>query len=391
MATLNNNVPTWSNGATIQWYGERGIVNALVSHMAALPNTAAEAQCLLHAIRWADGAKPSWLDAVTEVRFLVEISLADFGNPDLMIACQVRGEALPYLVFVEAKVHPYPLSAGSNRGGMSAGYNSTINGQLTLKYRFACALANQESPLVEPDTLFACYREQLRDYAPKPRRLLKGAVVDILQGLNLVGLPESRCHYVALTWDDSEKKVFETAEDLRPLFLATDGSVCFATLRPRYGWLGYQHLADALGLGNSRSFQSACYGMLKTLIPGPEDYRFTRALENLTAEENLFVMQVAEQLAQACTGHRASISRQKGSLSITVDGAVVAKIIPGSGIFVGIRETPQWPLDTQALAVERHIQGVTFHGIVFPDTLPDLTADSPLTLLTTTLHHRYAT
>jgi hypothetical protein len=49
------------------------------------------------------------------------------------------------LLFVEAKAGPYIFSARSNSVGMQEpGFNSAINGQLSLKYRLACALERAE-------------------------------------------------------------------------------------------------------------------------------------------------------------------------------------------------------------------------------------------------------
>lgn len=107
------------------------MVNAIVSHIASAADFAGDVRRLLQAIAWADGSQPGWIAEVTNARFLVEISLADFGNPDLMLVCQVRDEEQPYVVFVEAKAQPYQFSAGSNRDKMTAGFNSTINGQIS--------------------------------------------------------------------------------------------------------------------------------------------------------------------------------------------------------------------------------------------------------------------
>lgn len=384
------NAPKWGDGARIQWYGERGIVNALVSHIASSSDVISCVKQFLHAIEWADGNHPAWIEKVTDARFLVEIGLADFGNPDLIVVCRTEGDELPYLVFIEAKARPYPLSAGSNKGGMTPGYNSTINGQLSLKYRFAQALATTTffQPITheisESQELFDLYQLHLSDYAKKRRHLLKDTVVETLQGLELIGLPEEHCHYVAFTWDDGAGRVFQAAPDIRPIFLGTAGNDRFDQMKPRYGWLGYAEVQRALALEANIEYQNACHGMLPYLTPKPEDYSVTRRLENLTVEEEEFISQVSDLLAQSCTRRRVAVERHAGSVSIEVDGSTIAKVIPGEVVFVGIRESSSYTADLQALPVQRRIQSVTFYGFTFPVSDIDLASDLNLkTLLDT--------
>ncbi|RYZ81382.1 MAG: hypothetical protein EOP06_23605 [Proteobacteria bacterium] len=356
-------------------------MNALVAHIATAPDIAKRAQKFLSAIEWADGGRPAWIDKVVEVRLLVEVGLADFGNPDPMVACCVKGDELPYLIFIEAKARPYPLSAVSNAGGMTAGFNSTINGQLSLKYRFACALA-AASPgtqeIIEPSELFKQYKTHLRDYAKGQRHLLKGTVLETLQGLGLIGLPEERCHYVAFTWDDESKRVFDTAEDLRPLFLGEAGTSQSDIMKPRYGWLGYENVQDALALYENVEYQNACLGILRYLTPQAEDYLSTHRLENVTPEQSHFIDQVTDMLAQACAGR---VQRHKGSLSILRDGSTIAKIIPGEMIFVGIRDSSLSSVDKEVLIAQKSIHEVVFHGFEFPVADIDLATDVNLKLL----------
>lgn len=125
--------PNWDDGARVQWYGERGIVNAAVSFLASTDQYVEQTKRLLNAITWADGGRPDWVQRVTDVRLIVEIGLAEFGNPDLMVVCRADGYVHPFIVFVEAKAGPYQFTVGRNSQGMTPGYNSTINGQVSLK------------------------------------------------------------------------------------------------------------------------------------------------------------------------------------------------------------------------------------------------------------------
>jgi hypothetical protein len=381
------NTPGWGDGARIQWYGERGIVNALVSRITRSPDFVTSIHAFLQAIRWADGNYPAWIDSVVDARFLVEVGLADFGNPDLMVACRVEGEEWPFLLFLEAKARPYPLSAGNNSSGMTAGYNSTINGQLSLKYRFACALASSAprqgmtKAIAEPRELFEQYQSRLRDYSRKPRHLLKGTVLDTLQGLGLVGLPDERCYYVAFTWDDGWKRVFHADEDSRPLFLSTTGVDRFAAMASRYGWLGYGNVAEALSLEADIEYQNACHGMLSSPVPTTADYRQARSLKNLSPVEKQFVRQVLDLLAQVYADYPTTVKHHSGSLSVLHDGIPIVKVIPEEGMFIGIRDTVNHPLDRTALPVKRSIKKVLFHGFTFDPMNTDLTTNQNLKTL----------
>jgi hypothetical protein len=127
----------------IEWYGERGIVNALVTDFVGRGEAEAVAgvRSLLEGVQWAGGATPAWVRGVSAVTFFVEPGMGQFGNPDLILVCSTDVGAPPYIVIVEAKVVPYLESAMSNTDSMSEqGYNSSINGQLTLRYRLAQAL-----------------------------------------------------------------------------------------------------------------------------------------------------------------------------------------------------------------------------------------------------------
>src|SRR5690242_2756525 len=146
----------------IIWYGERGIVASLISYVRG--SVVASIRQLLRAVFWAGGTGARWIEAIERANVIVEIGLADFGAPDLMLVCR-GASGLPRIVFIEAKATPYEVSArpntpvpGLSRSGMQArGYNSSVNGQLALKYRFATALqcwAEHQDSIVEPQGIY---------------------------------------------------------------------------------------------------------------------------------------------------------------------------------------------------------------------------------------------
>src|SRR5262245_42660906 len=133
----------------LRWYGERGIVNAILAHVQRDGDPVAAVRRLLAATRWSDDGTPPWIDTVTAASIYVEWGWADFGNPDLLMVLDTPSGTR--CVLLEAKVVPYLLSMQPNRVGMRmAGFNSSINGQLALKYRFAKAVerAGVESSLI---------------------------------------------------------------------------------------------------------------------------------------------------------------------------------------------------------------------------------------------------
>jgi len=298
MPSRRYDLPHWNDGAKVHWYGERGIVNALVTHVAAAPDFHAEVKKLLSAVVWADGGTPPWIANIIRVRVIVEISLADFGNPDLMIVCDVR-TVHPYLVFVEAKAKPYEFSCAPNRNNRDAGFSSTINGQLALKYRFARALEASKADwneIAEPEELHTRYGERRR------RHLVKGEVRDVLAAYGLIGIPEERCYYVAFTWDDGPTRVFDAPIETRPSFQANDGRPLLGTMADRYGWLGYGNLEEHLKLG--AEYRNACHGMFSQPVPTQGDYAKWKTTPELGPEDATLVEQIVASLREVCSGQR---------------------------------------------------------------------------------------
>jgi len=363
-----------ASGLRVQWYGERGIVNALVNHLARAARPVEAVRALLSAVRWAAPRGGTWVETFTKVTIIVELGLADFGNPDLLLVCD--GPDGVRLVFVEAKVAPYLASMRPNKHGMTLpGFNSSINGQLALKYRFARAL-EASSPgvlaLLEPEALRAAYASRLRDGRSMPRRLSKlGIVRDTLTPLGLLGLSESHCEYVALTWDAPERAFFTDPDverlDGRPVFLSGDGRDLWPETAGRVGWLGYQALDSALRIRDDADYQKALATMLEGLVPTAADYAAT--LDSIAAGPPEAVPLMAK-LAGLFKDYE--VVEYKGSFSVKDRGQTIGKIMRrGAGVFVGLRDSTNpshWfpgPLD------EVSVQGVVFRGLVVPVDSPD--------------------
>lgn len=366
------------------WYGERGIVNSIVTHIASQQNPGKIVGKLLNAVQWADASKPVWISRIADMNLIVEIGLADFGNPDLMIVCRTKGDDQPYCVFVEAKAICYQFSMGNNSCGMSHGFNSTINGQISLKYRFANALGNpksDENEIVEPEPLFVAYKEQLRDSSHKPRHLRKPEILQLLNDLGLVSINEDRCHYVALTWDDAKHAFFADPDvkkpENMPLVLDEAGKDVYESVKPRLGWLGYQNLEKALDLHTVDQYRQACVGMFSRSEPTQRDYNRLRAVAVMPEYDSDFLEDMFGRFREAC-GHNARFfhRQHKGSYSLGVAGMTLAKMIPeGELLFVGVRDNGRGNRDYTNFPVKKTVQGVPFSGIVLKPDIDSIDVD----------------
>lgn len=335
----------------IVWYGERGIVNALVADLSARGEAGAAdgVRDLLLAVQWAGDGVADWIAQITRVTFLVEVSVAQFGNPDLILACDVEPGSPQHVVFVEAKVVPYLGSAMDNALRMATrGYNSSINGQLALRYRLSHALAAvpEQRQVVEPATLHTQYRNQLGDPAVRPRRLSDPCVSAILDPLR--GLPPENYHFVAWTWD--REPYFEPAAgvgpEYRPCFLTPDGGDAWEQIRFRVGWLGFESVETSVRPG--LTYRTALATMLPALAPSATVQAVPAApplrpdgVDQFSATTLARVGQLAD-LAVEQAG--ASRSGPNYARSLSFDGIAQGKVVArrhGADelVLVGIRST----------------------------------------------------
>lgn len=327
----------------VVWYGERGVVNALVDHLADA-GIAGVQSLLKKATVWAGENPPKWIDCIRSVEYIVEIGLGEFGDPDLMIVCH-SDEWPPQLVFVEAKVISYGVSAIRNTDGMSArGFNSSINGQLALKYRFANALNAWDAgnEIVEPKPLHEVYSQDiggLADYKQQPRRLRKASVLQILKDCHLAGLPAENVCFVAMTWDS--KAFFDDADPcdpvILPLFLSETGDDCWDVIKHRVGWIGYQAFGDEspMELAPDHPFQKALRTMVDAATPLEETSQdgFSSVLTYNRSQASGSVLATLKQIeadARQVFGNNA-VKEYAGSTSIAISGKVLIKLMAHTG------------------------------------------------------------
>ena len=360
ITVMDEDTQTRRKTTSIIWYGERGILNALVFALEMeSTKTVDRTRSLLKAIQWADHKTPSWIESVEDVNIIVEVGLADFGNPDLIFVLVSR-DGTRRALFVEAKVGPYINSALSNQNGMTQKYfNSSINGQLSLRYRFAHALARwngKSDEIGEPTALFHAYQKPpgigLGDKRNAHRHLLKRSVLDILREAGLASLPMEQCYFVALTWDEKpffdEENVINKKNDLLPLLLDEEGCRIWDKKRSSFGWLGYEGLRSAVHPGDSydktmRTMFNCSTSRSSVSMQG--DYASWEKLQTTNRKQfgpsTLKLLQAIEDTARERFG---TLNINEGSSSITIEGKVrlslaLKKEAEEELIFLGISAT----------------------------------------------------
>lgn len=334
---------------SVQWYGERGVVNALVTQVAA--HGVAAGIAFLNCIKWGDQQARPWLNQVNRIDYVIEVGLSRFGDPDLIIVCTSvddSGMEKRHAIFIEAKVISYQESV--EKGGPSS-----INRQLTLKYRFAQAMQTWRGdlqPIAETDTWHSAYYPSdesatVREDSPVPRQIAKRSVIQICRNANLNAIPIDDIYFVAWTWD--REPFFGSCWDDftqsagRPMFMDQHGNEILKEFASRIGWLGYQHIDSCPVLKEvlDHSYRAAFESMLPSLtpeIPVTTDTTqlqklVTRNIRTLKNHEIKNQLQALIGCAQAVFGVE-NVSIYAGSVSITLYYAglgyrkVLIKLVP---------------------------------------------------------------
>jgi len=301
----------------------------------------------LQAIHWADDKSRDWIDEIDDAHAVVEVGFAQFGDPDLILVCNTP-HSRTYIVFVEAKAKTYRDSMKSNfHPGMGAqGFNSSINGQLMLKYRFAQALlqwdAEPSEPIVEPPEIHQVYRkDKLKDPLKTARRLKKKDILSrILVPLGIGHqTSEDDFYYVSLTWDAESHVFFKddgVSEEYLPRFLDRHGRDRFKEMACQIGWIGFKQLEKALDLTGNTQYVIARDTMVSSSEPNQTYYsrKSQRAWETLSEE----VRDLAKKISHVFTNCNRSKEHASYSIRDRVEKRTIAKVIPYSNsVFVGVR------------------------------------------------------
>jgi hypothetical protein len=235
----------------IHFYGERGLVNALfldLQHCGAILEFVRKIE-----FAYRDGQRIEVPDG-TNVVVIVEADFAQFGSPDAIIVANAPDQTR-LVFFLEAKVGLYRNEAGDFTQ-REPGFNSTINGQFTLRYRLMSALQDfrpTKARLVEPADLTAAYGESI------PRRLAKPENLQHIVRAHLLGASEYL--FVALTDDpadiwqhlesDNPKLLpyIPKRDDWMPLSTGEAWSVDrngWGEHRNNFGWIGFRDVEGLL-------------------------------------------------------------------------------------------------------------------------------------------------
>ena len=210
------------------------------------------------------------LTKMDDVTFIVESSFAQFGDPDLVVVPKSKGKNLA-LFFIEAKVIDYEHSAKLCKDPLDMtqkGFNSTIIGQLSLRYRLSKALAHrdrdewdEDKGLVENNGIAKAYAKM--EGALRRRKLSKLAnLKHLLPEFRLAETDlkvwEKRCFFIALTSDleipfagdyallrGQNPLGYEDSEDKKmvPHYYSAMGSPCKDAIE-RTGWMGWSRIEE---------------------------------------------------------------------------------------------------------------------------------------------------
>ena len=295
---------------------------------------------------------------VTAIVYLVEPSFAQFGDPDIVIV--LRAREAQWLFFVEAKVVSYKHSARSNAVGMQkTGFNSSINGQLSLRYRLARALSTYscgQGELVEPVTLHSAAKTDLSDPARRARHLTKKANLTHLVDSQLVGqgscagaLPGllERTWFLALTEEPADSTCplpTSPTDDLAPCYFGGEDAALADQAWRHTGWLSWRVLEDALsGLAEDSDYElvrallkqpglfSSPVGRAKSRSRGRTitSVKWSRYGSGSWVQKSRgSVQQVFTSAARALPrGPDLTVRQLEGSDSVVADGVVIGKIM----------------------------------------------------------------
>jgi hypothetical protein len=120
---------------SIHFYGERGLVNACLLDLRQgnrLPNLLRQIEFVFRDPKHIDVPDDS------EIVIIIEAGFAEFGWPDAIIVANTPDHHR-YVLFVEAKAGLY-LTEAQDYSVREQGFNSSINGQFSLRYRLVQAL-----------------------------------------------------------------------------------------------------------------------------------------------------------------------------------------------------------------------------------------------------------
>jgi len=167
-----------------------------------------------------------------------DFSNTGFGHPDALFMFENYNEEKIVFIF-EAKRGSYSKSIKSSSLRGTAGYNSSLNGQLELNYSLALALSNFDKcndNLIEPDWILKTnYNNERKGYC----RSLKNKNVIKNVALPVAGLNIKQYYHLILT-NENKNPLLEN--NIFPEIFDSEGKNIWNEYKKQFGWINFDKL-----------------------------------------------------------------------------------------------------------------------------------------------------
>ncbi|MEA3477943.1 MAG: hypothetical protein U9R60_07175 [Bacteroidota bacterium] len=320
------------NMHNLHFYGERGIVNGLVLD---IKDDLELGKAVINSILWCGHLNTDWISNIQDIKYFVEPGFSKFGQPDLIMICTLPDGTKHYLI-IEAKATPYAGSAMSNAKGMTPknGYNSSINGQLSLDYRLALALNDhkREGIIQELESVLKGYQKALGEYNPGPRNAGKFELIKWIVKPYFLGLQLNNTYFIAMTRDMGKNPLNNVDDDFKPKVLDSDGNDCWDKYCHQFGFLSLQEL-DLMVLNLDGYFRDGCLvhiGEWEKVID-PKKFKGKRlVLINFKKFDKDWINSVnaVAECIKIGTPNSVKTIKNKGSYSFKIKGKTIGKLCP---------------------------------------------------------------
>jgi hypothetical protein len=166
---------------------------------------------------------------------------AGWGHPDVVISMKVKGQDERKIFFIEAKRGTFEKACKNKANRSENGFNSSLNGQIELKYCFTRALIEWNNPkqqIEDPDWILGTEYDKDRN---NNKRVLKNEHV-LKEVIGEYGL-KTTCknyYYIALT-QDTTNPLNNLNKDIQPELFNNTGHDCWNDLRQKQiGWFNFK-------------------------------------------------------------------------------------------------------------------------------------------------------
>ena len=312
------------SGTSIQFYGERGVVNSILLD---INDNNEKLNKFFGAIKLFKNDPLPWKNNVTDCKWLVEPCLAKFGDPDIIAV--INAGTKKYALFFEAKLKDYETCSLFISDDMKekttesekkySGQSSKLNIQLSLRHRFIQAykrdidLRKVDDPIIEDEGYH---------HPDGHRRKLSN--VSVLKSVREFFKGVDDFYFIALTNDKPNVSLSEIGLHFHPpIFIdknSTFSNFCF-------GLLTYSSLLKLGAISRDSGFFQHANRLMNLDIVTEEKIEKTSLLSitgiNL-AEWKDELLQLARGFV---TDHQLRLKEEKGSFSASIYGKTVMKLM----------------------------------------------------------------